>query len=157
MTGLRIKIGAWRGKHMKVLLSLGVSLIASATVAATTTVQNITCVPSKDSGVKVQISFYKGIDPLHPFIGVYDFGATLRISQERSTRIYENSLRVTPETTYHDDKLRGDAEGVYLRLYPQKSNGEFSHYTGQLFINDLNVKAYYNFSNANGRPGLVCE
>lgn len=142
---------------MKVVLSLGLSCLISLVAEAATTVQNLTCVPSKDSGIQVQISFYKGIDPLHPFIGVYDFGATLRVSQKSSNRVYENSLRVTPELNYHDDKLRGDAEGVYLRLYPQKSNGEFSHYTGQLFVNDLNVKAYFNFSNANGRPGLVCK
>lgn len=142
---------------MKVLLSLGMILMASATVAGAATVQNITCVPSKDPSTKVQISFYKSIDPLRPFIGVYDFGATLRISREGSSRIYENAVRVTPEVSYHDDKLRGDAEGVYLRLYPQQANGEFLQYTGQLFVNDLNVKAYFNFSNTNGRPGLVCD
>lgn len=65
---------------------------------------------------------------------------------------------MTPEIYTTDINLRGDADGVHLRLYPQTSSaGEYTHYTGQVFINNLDAKAYFNFKDLGEQPGLYCR
>lgn len=65
---------------------------------------------------------------------------------------------MTPEVYTTDINLFGEAAGVYLRLYPQiGAEDEYTHYTGKLFINDLNAKADFNFNNHGDKPGLECH
>lgn len=121
-------------------------------------VENVVCLSSQKPDVKVLVTFYKDIDPAKPFIGSYNWGATLTIVRDNSPKIYQNkTLRITPEVYYSDINLRGDAEGVHLRLYPLfDDNNNFKNYKGQLFINDLDHKVYYNFIDRDGVPGLTC-
>jgi hypothetical protein len=114
------------------------------------------CRPSKDRNVSITIEFHKQIDPLKPFIGLPYFGATLIVE---NNKFYKNTnLKLTPERSYQHLDLRGDAEGVYLKLYPQiNSQTLFTHYEGQLFINDLNVRAYYNYVDSEFGAGFICD
>lgn len=137
-------------KALIVALLFAVPSLASA-------VTSITCVPARDTDFRVQVNFNRDINPLIPFIGVYEFGAALKITQKNSRYAYQINLRMSPEENYQSDKVRGDAENVYLKLYPQQKNGQFSHYTGQLFVNDLNVRAYFNFMDLGSEPGLTCK
>ncbi|UOE99939.1 hypothetical protein [Bdellovibrio reynosensis] len=127
-----------------------------ATPAFASAVTSITCVPSFDPDFKVQVRFSSNIDPLNPFVGTYTSSAVLKVTQKNSRQAYEVTVRTSPESRGTND-LRGDAEGVYLKLYPQTENGQFTHYTGQLFVNDLNVRAYFKFINEGNEPGLVCN
>lgn len=120
-------------------------------------VTSLTCVPSYDPDFKVQVRFSSNVDPLNPFVGTYTYSATLKVTQKNSRLAYEVPVKISPESYAGTNDLRGDAEGVYLKLYPQTSNGQFTHYTGQLFVNDLNVRAYFKFINEGNEPGLVCN
>lgn len=132
------------------------SLIFSAQVFA---VQNVVCIPAQKPNVKILVTFNKNIDPAKPFIGSYNWGASLVITQAGSPKVYENkSVRITPEVYYSDINLRGDAEGIYLRLYPRfDADNNFTNYDAQLFINDLDAKVYYNFIDRDGVPALTCR
>ena len=105
----------------------------------------------------VEIVFSRAFDPLVPFT-VYEFGAQIEIFGKRG--LYGRAdVRITPLKTTHDVDLRGDvADAVYLRLAPVVTQGQFAGtYVGQLFVNDLNVKAYFNFKNTGAMPGLSCD
>lgn len=140
-------------KNLFIILS---SLLFSAQVSA---VQNVVCTPTQKPNVKILVTFNKDINPARPFIGSYNWGATLIITQAGSPKVYENkSVRITPEVYYSDIKMRGDAEGIYLRLYPKfDADNNFTNYEGQLFINDLDYKVYYNFIDRDGAPALTCH
>lgn len=141
---------------MKTLFIALSSLLFSAQVFA---IQNVVCIPAQKPNVKILVTFNKNIDPAKPFIGSYNWGATLTITQTGSPKVYENkTVRMAPEVYYSDINLRGDAEGIYLRLYPHfDSNNNFTNYDGQLFINDLDYKIYFNFIDRDGVPGLTCK
>lgn len=121
-------------------------------------VQEIICIPQKNKNLRIQFHFPRDVDPAHPFRGFLYFNTTLKINDLNENRIYQNPyIRITPEVYTTDINLRGDAEDVYIRLYPQFENEKFSHYTGQLFINDLNTRSYFNFRNENNQPGFICR
>lgn len=132
------------------------TLLFSANAFAVRTVE---CVPGQNTDIKVIVTFNRDIDPKKPFIGTYNWGASLKVVKPNSTNHYINSnLRMTPETYYSDISLRGDAPGVYLRLYPQLDNNEnFTNYEGQLFVNDLDARVYFNFTDRDGITGLICK
>ncbi len=118
----------------------------------------VTCTPTRNSTYQINIIFPRDTNPLHPFVGFLNFMATVQIFNPQNQLEYENKkIRVTPEVYTTDINLRGDAEGVYLRLYPQITNDQFTHYTGQIFINDLDTKNYYNFRSSDSAPGFVCR
>ena len=140
---------------MKNLFFILSSLLFSANVFA---VQTVVCSPAQKPDVKVTVTFNKDINPAKPFIGSYSWGATLKISRPGKPDYINQSVRMTPEVYYSDISLRGDAEGIYLRLYPHfDGNDNFTNYDGQLFINDLDFKVYYNFIDRDGIPGFTCR
>lgn len=142
-------------KIMHLFFVILVTLFTTNTFAAE--VKTLTCSTAKSEIHTVVVDFPKLVNPLSPFIGFLSFTATISV-YKYDVKVYENkNVRVTPEVYTTDINLRGDAEGVYLRLYPQVVEGEFSHYTGQLFINDLDKRAYFNFKDAEEQPGLDCQ
>jgi hypothetical protein len=139
-------------KNLFIILSV---LLFSAQVFA---VQTVVCTPAQKPDVLVTVIFYKEINPAKPFIGSYNWGATLKISRPGKAEYINQAVRMTPEVFYSDINLRGDAEGVYLRLYPRfDGDNNFMNYDGQLFINDLDAKVYYNFIDRDGVPALTCR
>lgn len=122
-------------------------------------VRTLNCTPSVDDRLSLDITFSRDITPERPFVGLYEFGATLKVKRQNSNQTYTNSnVRMTPEVYTTDTNLRGDAAGVYLRLYPHfDGRNVFTHYTGQVLINDLDVRAYFNFTDSYGQPGFVCR
>ncbi|KYG63251.1 hypothetical protein AZI85_04235 [Bdellovibrio bacteriovorus] len=140
---------------MKTLISILIALSSSSALASVT---RLICIPSQNDDVQIEVLFNKAIDPKTPFIGSYNFGATLIVKEKGFAQNYTNSnIRMTPEVYYSDISMRGDAEGVYLRLYPQFKGSEFSHYTGQLFVNDLETRDYFNFRDSGAGPGFSCK
>ncbi|AZZ36347.1 hypothetical protein CIK05_05930 [Bdellovibrio sp. qaytius] len=135
-----------------------VTILTIATKTFATEVNSITCKPAKSAEHTVVVSFFRPVNPLSPFVGFLFFSANLAV-YKNSVKIYENkNLRMTPEVYTTDINLFGEAEGVYLRLYPQTdSQGEYTHYTGKLFVNDLDAKAYFNFNDIGEQPGLNCN
>ncbi|WP_409479854.1 hypothetical protein [Pseudobdellovibrio sp. HCB154] len=142
-------------KSMRLLFIILTTVFTAKTFAAE--VKTLTCSTAKSEIHSVVVDFPRSVNPLSPFIGFLSFTATVSV-YKYDVKVYENkNVRVTPEVYTTDINLRGDAEGVYLRLYPQMLEGEFSHYTGQLFINDLDKKAYFNFKDIDDQPGLDCR
>ena len=142
-------------KFMRLLFVILATVFTTKTFAAE--VKALNCSTAKSEIHTVVVDFPRSVNPLSPFIGFLSFTATISV-YKYDVKVYENkNVRITPEVYTTDINLRGDAEGVYLRLYPQVVEGEFSHYTGQLFINDLNVKAYFNFKDMADQPGLDCK
>lgn len=134
-----------------------ITLLALAYVAPgyASKIQKLSC-RAWDS-TEIEIVFSRAVDPLVPFTS-YEFGAQLEVFSKRG--IYGRAdVRITPLKTTHDADLRGDAGGaVYLRLTPMLSQAQFSgKYKGQLFVNDLDAKAYFNFKDTGSLPGLLCE
>lgn len=141
---------------MKTLFLILSTILFSANAFA---IQIVECTPGQNPNIKVIVTFYKDINPAKPFIGSYNWGATLKVIPPNPSKNYENkTIRMTPEVYYSDISLRGDAEGIYLRLYPHfDNNNNFTNYEGQVFINDLDYKAYFNFIDRDGVPGLTCK
>lgn len=138
--------------------SLFITLFSFLFSAHAFAVQTVVCTPAQKPDVVVTVTFYKDINPAKPFIGSYNWGATLKISRPGKTDYLNQTVRMTPEIYYSDISLRGDAEGIYLRLYPHfDANNNFLNYDGQLFINDLDYKIYYNFIDRDGIPGFTCH
>ena len=140
---------------MKHFLTLSLFLFSTQIFA----IQKVICKPTQNPKIEVVVTFYKDINPLTPFIGSYNWGATLNITHPQNNVNYENkTVRISPEVYYSDINLRGDAEDVYLRLYPHfDEDNNFINYTGQLFVNDANYKVYYRFVDHDDLPGLVCK
>ncbi|MCM2353160.1 MAG: hypothetical protein NDI63_06035 [Pseudobdellovibrio sp.] len=140
---------------MRLLFIILATVFTTKTFA--TDVKTLTCSTAKSEIHSVVVDFPRSVNPLSPFIGFLSFTATVSV-YKYDVKVYENkNVRVTPEVYTTDINLRGDAEGLYLRLYPQVVEGEFSHYIGQLFINDLDKKAYFNFKDISDQPGLDCR
>jgi len=140
---------------MKNIALLIVALFSIQTWA----IQNLVCKPTKNSQIQVEIQFYRDINPRQPFIGLLEFGAVVKVIHPIASKSYtDKSVRMTPEVYTTDINLRGDSESSRLRLYPQfNQQGEFTNYLGQLFVNDLETKSYFNFVNEGQTPGLVCH
>jgi hypothetical protein len=100
----------------------------------------------------VRIQFSRAVDPQNPWIGWNSISANLEVQPERSHQIYKTPIALTPLS---GNDMRGDAPqgGVYLQLFPQ-ANGT---YTGQLFINDLDARMYFDFRSEGNEPGLKCK
>lgn len=139
-------------KYFVLILPLLISVQAFA-------IQNIICTPAQNSKNNVEIVLHKNIDPAHPFIGPLEFGAVLSVHHPIASKSYKNNaIRIQPEVYTTDLTLRGDSEVVHLRLYPHFDNSNnFTHYTGQLFINDSDTKTYFNYVDHDGIPGLSCR
>lgn len=149
------------GGDMKAIIWLFVGL--SALSAQAVSITQLTCQTiTRDAVVKIQ--FDKAVDPMQPWIGWGSFGASLEVKVLNSRQSYKRTdLRISPIASAEDVNMRGDASGfdggaLYLRLNPQISNGQATGaYTGQLFINDLNARMYFNFSSDGKTPGLICK
>jgi hypothetical protein len=138
---------------MRFLIALSTLALALPVQAAK--IQKLSCRAVDQT--PVEIVFARAINPLVPFTS-YEFGARLEVFSKRG--VYgRTDIRITPLKTTHDFDLRGDAGGaVYLRLTPVVIQNEFAgKYTGHLFINDLDAKAYFNFKGTDSQPGLLCE
>lgn len=137
-------------------LSLTCFLISSHAAFA---LENIVCIPTKDTTKTLLMRFHKNIDPSRPIIGGYSLGMDLEIHSATKILYTKNDLRLVPIKNYSDFNLKFDNEniGVYLRLYPQFSEGTFVNYLGQIFVNDLSVRAYFNFKDSQSGPGFICQ
>ncbi|MFS4459606.1 hypothetical protein [Bdellovibrio sp. HCB2-146] len=138
---------------------LALLVVAFIVPAYAVKIQKLECFAQNKT--KVEVTFVRAIDPLNPWIGTYNFGAQLEVFSSRG--IYgRTDMRMSPLQYTTDIDMRGDAAGldggaVYLRLSPIVSGGNFSgQYRGQLFVNDLDAKAYFNFRDAGNQPGLTC-
>lgn len=113
---------------------------------------------SQDATVRVQTS--RAVDPQHPWIGFSTIDANLQVQIKGAYSKYDTAIALTPISGSDDLNMRGDATqgGVYLQLYPQIVNGQATgKYTGQLFINDLDKREYFDFRSEGKEPGLVCN
>lgn len=138
---------------------LALIALAFALPAQAVKIQKLECFAQNKT--KVEVTFVRAIDPLNPWIGTYNFGAQLEVFSSRG--VYGRAdMRMSPLQYTTDLDMRGDAAGldggaVYLRLAPIVTEGNFSgHYRGQLFVNDLDAKAYFNFKDVGNQPGLTC-
>ena len=145
---------------MRFALSFLVSLFAIPAMALSVTQVNCKTIEGRET---VRIQFNKSIDPAKPWTGFGEFGASLEVKIENSRQSYKRSdVRMSPIKSYDDVDMRGDAQGfdggaLYLQLYPEVVNGQATgKFTGQLFINDLDAHAYYDFRSEGRTPGLVC-
>jgi hypothetical protein len=126
-------------------------------------VHKLVCVPGYEEMRKdavIEVTFTYNIDPLKPFVGRYEMGAELKFKDLVTHQLYTRpDLVMRPESGTADVSMRGGAAGmVHLRLSPVIKNGAFTgRYTGDLFINDLNVRAYYNLVGTSKEPGILCE
>lgn len=109
--------------------------------------------------IQIEVLFGRSIDPLHPVIGNYYVTAELRVKEKNSRNTYVRpDVQLYPEKGTADTNLRGGATGmVHLRLNPQFKDGIFVAYFGDLFVNDLDVKAYFNLVGSGSEPGMYCK
>jgi hypothetical protein len=112
-----------------------------------------------DQDATVHVQFDKAVDPANPWVGWTMFHAVIEVRPARSAQVYRKEIVMTPLNGIQSAEMRGDAtEAVYLRLAPVMVNGQATGaYTGQLFVNDLDVRAYYRFMNDGAEPGLRCH
>ncbi|QDK39485.1 hypothetical protein [Bdellovibrio sp. NC01] len=145
---------------MKFILSLALSAFAVPVMAVSVTQVNCKTIEGRET---VRILFDKSVNPAQPWTGFGYFGASLEVKVVNSRQSYKRSdVRMSPIKSYDDVDMRGDAQGfdggaLYLQLYPEIVNGQATgKFTGQLFVNDLDARAYYDFRSEGRTPGLVC-
>lgn len=144
----------------KIILSLAILSVMTLFASTSSAVQSLKCTSPQDQSKVVFLFFQKDIDPAHPLIGRFSLGFDLKIVSQKGTNLYQRSnLRLISIKGTSDPNLMFDNEniGVYVRLYPQFISQTFDKYHAQIFINDISVKAYYNFSNSEYGPGLICH
>lgn len=112
-----------------------------------------------DQDATVRVQFDKAVDPANPWIGWTMIHSVIEVRPARSPQVYRKEIVITPLNGVRSPDMRGDAtEAVYLRLSPVLASGQATgEYTGQLFINDLDLRAYYRFLNDGTEPGLRCK
>ncbi|QLY25396.1 hypothetical protein [Bdellovibrio sp. KM01] len=135
---------------LAVLIQLPVFAVASFTQLNCTTI----------TGDLVRIQTDRSVDPQSPWVGFSTINAHLTVKEDRSNNLYKIDIVLTPIQGSGDLNMRGDATqgGVYLQLYPQIANGKATgKYTGQLFVNDLDQRRYFDFRSEGNEPGLVCQ
>lgn len=146
---------------MKKLLISAVVLFASLNAGAS--VSKLVCVPGYEpmrAEAVIEVIFNRAIDPLKPVIGSYNLGAVLKLHDKITGQTYTRSdVVLVPSKSMDDVNLRGGAAGmVHIRVSPVLKNGAFmGRYTGDLFINDLDSRHYYNLTGTTQEPGIVCE
>ncbi|MBO9666694.1 MAG: hypothetical protein J7501_07750 [Bdellovibrio sp.] len=136
---------------MKILISALFSIMALPAMASITSLKCTTI--GHEAAVRIQ--FERSVDPQNPWIGWNQIQASLEVQPERSHQIYKTAIVLSPLTNGNHGDMRGDATqgGVYLQLFPQ-ANGT---YTGQLFINDLDARVYFDFRSEGNEAGLKCK
>lgn len=123
----------------------------------------IVCEPTQaavSQEADVEIFFDSAVDATKPLVGRYELLGHFRLKDTKRNRVYERSdLKLYPMTSTIDVNLQGGAAGyLHVRLYPVFAQGQFSgHYQAQVFINDLDTKAYYNLTGSAQMPGLFCK
>ncbi|MFV8258618.1 hypothetical protein ACNQKP_12470 [Bdellovibrio bacteriovorus] len=139
------------------------AFVLSLSLNAGASISRIVCVPGyepmRDEAV-IEVIFNRAIDPLKPVIGSYNLGAVLKLHDKITGQTYTRSdVVLVPATSMDDVNLRGGAAGmVHIRVNPVLKNGAFmGRYTGDLFINDLDSRNYYNLTGTPLEPGIVCE
>lgn len=135
---------------LTVLIQLPVFAMASFTQLNCSTI----------TGDLVRIQTDRAVDPQSPWVGFSTINAHLTVKEDRSNNLYKTEIVLTPIQGSGELNMRGDATqgGVYLQLYPQLVNGKASgKYTGQLFVNDLDQRRYFDFRSEGNEPGLVCQ
>lgn len=144
----------------KLFLSASILFLSLNTEAA---ISRLNCVsgyePMRDEAA-IEIIFSRAIDPLKPVVGSYNLGAVLKLHDKITGQTYVRSdVVLVPSNSMSDVNLRGGAAGmVHLRISPVLNNGTFvGRYTGDLFINDLDSRHYYNLVGSSQEPGIVCE
>ncbi|MEK2689346.1 hypothetical protein [Bdellovibrio sp. GT3] len=108
--------------------------------------------------VTVQLS--RAVDAQNPWVGFNTIGANLIVKRIGAHNQYSTPITLSPLSQYGDLSMRGDATqgGVYLQLYPEIAGGTATgKYTGQLFVNDLDKREYFDFRSEGNEPGLVCQ
>ncbi len=140
---------------MKALI---LAVLAQFPVFALASFTQLNC--STITGDAVRIQTDRGVDPQHPWIGFSTINAHLTVKEARANNPYKTDIVLSPIQDSTDLNMRGDASqgGVYLQLYPQIVNGQATgKYTGQLFVNDLDQRRYFDFRSEGREPGLVCQ
>ncbi|AHZ86606.1 hypothetical protein Bb109J_c1273 [Bdellovibrio bacteriovorus] len=146
---------------MKKLMISAFVLFLSLNAGAS--VSKLVCVPGYEpmrADAVIEIVFNRTIDPLKPVIGSYNLGAVLKLHDKITGQTYTRSdVVLVPATSMDDVNLRGGAAGmVHIRVNPVLKNGAFmGRYTGDLFVNDLDSRNYYNLTGSVQEPGIVCE
>ncbi len=146
---------------MKKLLISAVVLFSSLHAGAS--VAKLVCVPGYEpmrADAVIEVIFNRTIDPLKPVVGAYNLGAALKFHDKITGQTYTRSdVVLVPAASMDDVNLRGGAAGmVHIRVSPVLKNGAFmGRYTGDLFINDLDSRHYYNLTGTSQEPGIVCE
>jgi hypothetical protein len=130
----------------------------AASLFANASVTNLRCT-TIDQDATVAVSFDRAVEPANPWIGWTMINSVIEVRPHNSAQVYKKDIVVTPLNGIQSPDMRGDAtDAVYLRLTPILVNGKATgEYTGQLFINDLDVRAYYRFMNDGSEPGLRCR
>jgi hypothetical protein len=140
---------------MKALI---LAVLAQFPVFAMASFTQLNCATITGDNVRIQTD--RGIDPQNPWVGFSTISAHLIVKEDRSNNLYKTDITLSPLKEYLDLNMRGDASqgGVYLQLYPQIVNGQATgKYTGQLFVNDLDQRRYFDFRSEGREPGLVCQ
>ncbi|WP_413585768.1 hypothetical protein [Bdellovibrio sp. HCB274] len=111
-----------------------------------------------EATVTVQVN--RAVDAQHPWVGFSTIGANLIVQRNGAHNYYSTAITLSPLSGSGDLNMRGDAlqGGVYLQLYPEIEGGTATgRYTGQLFVNDLDKREYFDFRSEGNEPGLVCK
>jgi hypothetical protein len=144
------------GVHMKALV---LAVLLQVPFFAMASFTQLTCSTiTQDATVRVLVT--RAVDPQNPWVGFNTISANLEVQIKRAYSKYATAITLSPISGSGDLNMRGDAAqgGVYLQLYPQIVNGQATgKYTGQLFVNDLDKREYFDFRSEGGEPGLVCK
>lgn len=132
--------------------------LSLASVLAQAAVTQLHCT-TIDQDATVRVQFDKAVDPASPWVGWTMIHGRIEVRPRQSAQVYRKEIVITPLNGVQSPDMRGDAtEAVYLRLSPVLAGGQATgEYTGQLFVNDLDVRAYYRFMNDCYEPGLRCR
>ncbi|WP_413559122.1 hypothetical protein [Bdellovibrio sp. HCB209] len=108
----------------------------------------------------VTIQVNRAVDAQNPWVGFSTIGANLVVQRIGAHNFYQTAITLSPLSGSGDLNMRGDATqgGIYLQLYPEIVGGTATgKYTGQLFVNDLDKREYFDFRSEGKEPGLVCK
>lgn len=142
---------------MKALAAL--VLIAQFPMVSMAAYTHLRCSTIGDEAI-VTVQVARAVDAQNPWIGFSTIGADLIVQRKGAHNFYKTAITLSPLSRSGDLNMRGDADqgSVYLQLYPVVAGGTATGaYTGQLFINDLDKREYFDFRSEGKEPGLVCK
>lgn len=148
---------------MKKTIALAALILSPSFSGAANSFTKIICQPTASAVSQealVEISFNGAVDASKPLVGRYELLGRFRLQDTKRHRIYERAdLKLYPVSGTADVNLSGGAGGyLHVRLFPIFQGANFSgNYHAQVFINDLDTKAYYNLTGNSQAPGLFCQ